>query len=74
MKNLVIILFIIFLIWMGTGAYLIVTEHEKANVVMGLGVFFMAFILMPVFIYYRYRNGRYQKYILNDKKIKEWMK
>ena len=74
MKKLVIALFIIFLIWMTVGAYLLLTEHEKAKVVMGLGVFFMAFILMPVFIYYRYRDGRYKKYILNDQKLKEWMK
>jgi len=46
--------------------------HEKAQIVMGLGVFFMAFVLMPVFIYYRYRDGKYKKYILNDQKIKEW--
>lgn len=73
MKKLVIVLFIIFLIWMAVGAYMLNIEHEKAKTIMGLGVFFMAFILMPFFIYLRYRNGRYKKYILNDKKIKEWM-
>lgn len=72
MKNLVIILFVVFLLWMATGAYLLSISHPKAQVVMGLGVFFMSFILMPVFIYYRYRDGKYKKYILNDQKIKEW--
>ena len=46
--------------------------HPKAQVVMGLGVFYMSFVLMPVFIYYRYRDGKYKKYILNDEKLKEW--
>lgn len=55
-----------------TGVYLLITEHSKAQIVMGLGVFFMAFILMPVFIYYRYKDGKYKKYILDDKKIKQW--
>lgn len=55
------------------GAYLINTEHEKAQIVMGLGVFFLSFILMPVFIYYRYRDGKYKKYQLNDEKLKEWI-
>lgn len=54
------------------GGYLLYTEHEKAQVVMGLGVFFMSFILMPFFIYYRYRDGKYKKYIIDDEKIKEW--
>ena len=73
MKKLVVILFVVFLAWMAVGAYLLSIEHEKAKIVMGLGVFFMAFVLMPVFIYFRYRDGRYKKYILNDQKIKEWI-
>ena len=74
MKKLVVILFIIFLIWMAIGTYLLLIEYAKAKIVMGFGVLFMAFILMPVFIYFRYRDGRYKKYILNDQKLKEWMK
>ncbi|MEE9408166.1 MAG: hypothetical protein V3V28_08835 [Polaribacter sp.] len=71
MKNLIIILFIIFLVWMGVGAYLINTEHDKAEIVMGLGIFYLAFLFMPLFIYYRYRDGKYKKYILNDQKLKD---
>ncbi len=65
MKTLVKILFFIFLVWMAVGAYLLNVQHPKAEVVMGLGVFFMAFVLMPIFIYYRYRDGKYKKYIMN---------
>ncbi|TYP99765.1 hypothetical protein C7447_101369 [Tenacibaculum adriaticum] len=74
MKKVVTTLFIIFLLWMLAGAYLLAVDHEKAQVIMGLGVFFMAFILMPVFIYYRYKDGKYKKYVLDDKKIEEWRK
>lgn len=74
MKNLLIALFIIFLLWMATGAYLVSTEHPKGNLILGLGVLFMAFILMPTFIYYRYKDGKYKKYILNDEKLKQWGK
>ena len=74
MKLLVKILFIIFIVWMCVGGYLLQTEHPKAQIVMGLGVFFMSFILMPVFIYHRYRDGKYKKYQINDEKIKEWTK
>ena len=72
MKITLKILFVVFILWMCIGAFLLKTEHPKAPVVMGLGVLFLSFLLMPLFIYYRYRDGRYKKYILNDKKIKEW--
>jgi multisubunit Na+/H+ antiporter MnhC subunit len=71
MKLAIKILFIVFLIWMAIGAYLVNVEHEKAQVVMGLGILYLAFLFMPFFIYYRYRDGKYKKYILNDQKLKE---
>ena len=74
MKLVLKILFVIFLVWMCLGFYLLEIEHEKAKIVMGLGVFFLSFILMPIFIYHRYKNGRYQKYIINDEKIREAFK
>ena len=64
MKLALKILFVVFVLWMITGAYLINTEHEKAQVVMGLGVLYLSFLFMPLFIYYRYRDGKYKKYIL----------
>lgn len=74
MKLLVKVLFVIFILWMCVGGYLLNTEHPKAQIVMGLGVLFMSFILMPIFIYHRYRDGKYKKYQINDEKIKEWTK
>lgn len=74
MKILIKILFVIFLIWMAVGGYLLKTAHEKGPIVMGLGVFFLSFVLMPVFIYYRYRDGKYKKYILNDQKLRDAFK
>ena len=71
MKLAIKIMFIVFVIWMIIGAYLLNTEHEKAKVVMGLGVLYLSFLFMPLFIYYRYRDGKYKKYILNDQKIRE---
>jgi len=72
MNTVLKILFIVFIVWMCIGGYLIKTEHSKGPIVMGLGVFYLSFILMPLFIYDRYKDGKYQKYILNDQKIKEW--
>lgn len=66
MKTALKVLFIIFLLWMIIGAYFLNTEHPKAQIIMGLGVLYMSFILMPVFIYYRYKDGKYKKYIINS--------
>lgn len=71
MKTTIKILFVIFLIWMVLGFYFLKIEHEKAEVVMGLGVLFLSFILMPIFIYYRYKDGKYKKYIINDEKLRD---
>jgi hypothetical protein len=51
MKLALKIMFVIFLVWMIIGFYLINTEHQEAQVVMGLGVFYFSFLLMPLFIY-----------------------
>lgn len=67
-------MFVIFLVWMATGIYLINTEHEKAQVVMGLGIFYLSFLFMPLFIYHRYKDGKYKKYIINDDKLREAFK
>ena len=71
MKLVLKIMFVIFLIWVIIGIYLVNIEHEKAQIVMGLGVFYFSFLFMPIFIYYRYRDGKYKKYILNDQKLKD---
>lgn len=74
MKILLKIMFIVFVVWMIVGAFFIKIEHEKAQLVMGLGVLFLSFLLMPVFIYDRYKDGKYKKYIINDQKLREAFK
>lgn len=74
MKLLLKIMFIIFLVWMTLGFILIKTEHEKAQIVMGLGVFYLSFLFMPIFIYFRYKDGKYKKYIINDQKLRDAFK
>ena len=71
MKLVLKIMFVIFLVWIAVGIYMLNIGHEKAQITMGLGIFYFSFLLMPIFIYYRYKDGKYKKYILNDKKILE---
>lgn len=71
MKLALKIMFVIFIVWVIIGMYLLNTEHEKAQIVMGFCVFYFSFLFMPFFIYYRYRDGKYKKYILNDQKLRD---
>jgi hypothetical protein len=64
-------MFVIFVVWVAVGIYLINTDHEKAQIAMGLGIFYFSFLLMPIFIYHRYKDGKYKKYILNDQKLRD---
>jgi hypothetical protein len=41
---------------------------------MGLGVLYLSFIFMPIFIYWRYKDGKYKKYIIDDKTLLGEMK
>lgn len=74
MRIFIRILFVIFIVWFAIGVYVINTEHEKAQIIMGLGVLYFSFILMPIFIYDRYKDGKYKKYIINDDKLRKAFK
>ena len=64
-------MFVIFVCWVAIGVYLLQIDHPKAQIVMGLGIFYLSFLWMPIFIYYRYKDGKYKKYILNDQKLRD---
>ena len=67
-------MFIIFVLWMFLGGYLEYIDNSKGPIVMGLGVMYLSFIFMPIFIYWRYKDGKYKKYIINDKTLLGEMK
>ena len=48
-----------------TGAYLKYQNHNKGEIIIGLSILFLSFILMPLFIFFRFRNGKYKKYVLD---------
>ena len=64
-------MFVIFVCWVAIGVYLLQIDHPNAQIVMGLGIFYFSFLWMPIFIYFRYKDGKYKKYILNDQKLRD---
>lgn len=68
MKIVLKILFFIFIGGLIAGFYLQNTNNESYQIVFGLDILFLSFILMPLFIYYRYKNGKYKKYVIDPNK------
>lgn len=58
MKFVIIFVFILSLGMLATGFYLKNLGDANGEIVIGLGVLMVAFILMPLFIYHRYRNKK----------------
>lgn len=65
MKLLLKILLALFLLGIGTGFVLQFLGHGEHRMVIGLSILFLSFILMPLFIFYRFRKGKYKKYVLD---------
>ena len=49
------------------GGYLNLIGNSFYDVVIGIDILFLSFILMPLFIYYRYKKGKYKKYVIDPK-------
>ena len=62
MKLLLKILLIIDLSILSTGIYLKSTQAPKGDFIMGIGVLVLAFVLMPLFVYHRYKGKDLAKY------------
>ena len=56
MKYVIIFVLILSLGMLATGFYLKNSGEANGEIVIGLGVLMVAFVLMPLFIYHRYKN------------------
>lgn len=56
MKFVILFILILVLGMLGAGFYLKSSGNTNGEIVIGIGVLIVAFILMPLFIYYRYKN------------------
>ena len=63
MKRLLQVLLLLNLIAFAYGLYLQYIAHNKIYVkVMGFGVLFMVFVLLPLFLYHRYKDKTIEDY------------
>jgi len=71
MKYFLTILFIIVLIALATGFYIKPEDEATGNLIIGLTLMAGFFILMPLFIYHRWKNRSVKDYMLNKENIKK---
>lgn len=55
---MIIFVFILTLGMLATGFYLKNAGDANGEIIIGLGVLLIAFVLMPLFIYHRYKNKK----------------
>ncbi len=65
MKYLVRILFLIVMGFVAFGYFHKNNGNNEGDKWVGIGVLILAFVLMPVFIYHRYRNKKLKDFELN---------
>lgn len=63
MKILVKGLLIIVILLIALGYYYKNTNDPKGDILVGIGILTLAFILMPLFIYSRYRDKKLKSFI-----------
>jgi flagellar biosynthesis protein FliP len=58
----------IVVVMLGVGFYMQNQKMPNAEKVIGITVLLIVLVLLPVFLYYRYRNKNMQDYILDKEK------
>lgn len=73
MRNLIIILFCICCVTLGYGFYLryFTEDTLTGDRFLGLTILAVSFIVMPMFLYHRWKDRKVQDYMLNEDNIKK---
>jgi len=71
MKVILSILFVIVSLGIILGFYVKSTDQATGDIIIGLSIMTGAFILMPLFIYYRWKKRSVKDYMLTKENIKK---
>ncbi|MBK5212231.1 MAG: hypothetical protein JJE55_01060 [Flavobacteriaceae bacterium] len=71
MKYFLTILFISVLISLGIGFYIKSEDEATGNLIIGLTLMAGFFVLMPLFIYHRWKNRSVKDYMLTKENIEK---
>jgi flagellar biosynthesis protein FliP len=71
MKYFITLLFIAVLLSIGIGFFLKPSDEATGNLIIGLSLMVGFFVLMPVFIYHRWKNKNVKDYMLTKENIEK---
>ncbi|MDP2687297.1 MAG: hypothetical protein Q8O62_08750 [Aequorivita sp.] len=71
MKYLLTVLFISVLIALGIGFFIKPEDEATGNLIIGLTLMAGFFVLMPLFIYHRWKNRSVKDYMLTKENIEK---
>jgi len=72
MKYIIRMLFILVVLLVGIGYYFKNTgDHPRGDTFVGIGILGASFILMPVFIYHRWKNKNVKDYMLTEENLRK---
>lgn len=74
MKYFLTILLIAIIITLSSGFYLKPSTPETGNLLIGLSVSSLFLVLMPLFIYHRWKNKNVKDYMLSKENIEKMRK
>lgn len=69
MKQFLLILFFLVAIGLGIGFYIKMDDEPTGKLIIGLSLMAGFFILMPLFIYHRWKDKDVKDYMLNKENI-----
>ncbi|HLW32821.1 MAG TPA: hypothetical protein VKX40_11205 [Aequorivita sp.] len=69
MKYILQILLVAVIIGLGVGFYIKSTDEATGHLIIGLSIVVGFFILMPLFIYHRWKDRDVKEYMLNKENI-----
>ena len=71
MRTLIIVLFVLVVFGMGIGFYIRDSDQATGDIIIGLSILAGTFILMPMFIYHRWKNRKVKDYMLTKENIEK---
>ncbi|WP_109435770.1 hypothetical protein [Aquimarina sp. AU119] len=72
MKYVIVILFISAVILICIGYYFKnIGDHLMGDKLVGIGILASSFILMPIFIYHRWKNKKVKDYMLTEENLRK---
>jgi uncharacterized protein YxeA len=69
MKYILFLLLIAVITGIGSGFYIKTTDEATGNLLIGISVVVICFVLMPLFIYFRWNKRSFKDYMLTKENI-----